>query len=137
MKISPLSREDQIVWSDLAKKASADMQVALSTPLELAAMVGGAGAMTSVMLHIAGTNMSSLATLLACTRDQEQGRNPRRDDPIPADDFLLCCLFIAAGFLLPTDPGSIPRAAIEMFRKLTGREPELPRRWTVATGAPR
>jgi hypothetical protein len=134
--MSPLSREDQIVWSDLAKKASTDMHTALKTPLDLAAMIGGAGAMTSVMLHVTGTNMSSLATLLACTRDQEQGSDPRRSDAIPADDFLLCCLFVAAGFLLPTDPGSIPRAAIEMFRKLTGRDPDLPLSWTVATGAP-
>lgn len=120
--------------TDLSRKAASDCSRSLRTTLDLAMMAAGPSAVTSIMLHVVGTNMRSLATCMTVARDQERGIDPRSNDEISVDDFLYCCLFIAAGFMAGTNTAALPMIANAMFRRVTGDEPDLPAAWKSVSG---
>lgn len=124
---------DRLV-TDLAKKASDDVRHVIRSTLDLAAMAGGVSAMTSVLIHVAGSDMLSVVTALDMTRSAERGIKADMDAPLSRDDLLFCCLFIAAGYQEDRVPGAIPATAIEMFEKITGKRPDLPMTWMTAIG---
>lgn len=132
MKLSEITPDHAALCMDLARKAGADCQQALMATVDLAMMAGGPSAATSVILHVAGRQVTSLATCLDVARHIEQGTRPVEGSTIPSDDYLFCCLYLATGFEHAGETASIPRIAADRFRKLTGREPNLPLSWTVA-----
>lgn len=130
--ISPITADYAALCTDLSRKAYADVQAAISTTLDLASMAGGPSAVTSIMVHVAGRNISGLATCMAVVRDHERGIAPDRDAALSDDDYLFCCLYLAAGFKHQGSGALIISTAVENFRKLTGRDPDIPQSWTVA-----
>lgn len=130
--ISPVTADYAALCTDLAHKAYADASGAMSTTLELASMAGGPSAVTSIMVHVAGRNLFGLATCMAVVRDHERSIQPDKNAALSDDDYLFCCVYLAAGFRHQGDGSRIVSTAVEMFRKLTGRDPDLPHSWTVS-----
>lgn len=130
--ISPITADYAALCTDLSRKAAADVSAALSTTLDLAAMAAGPSAVTSIMVHVCGRNLSALATCMEVVRDHERGIEPDKDAELTDDDYLFCCLYLAAGFRHQGSGALIISTAVDSFRKLTGRDPDIPRSWSVA-----
>ncbi len=118
------------VIEDLCKKAVDDISRVMSTTIDLAGMIGGPSAISSLLLHVAGSQMSTLASCMVAFRERERDLPRRENYASSHDDFLAACLLVFGGYV---EPGKAAEIATETFRQLKQRDPDYPAAWRLCS----
>jgi len=126
------STDEKRMLQDLSEKASLDATKAVRTTLELASMMVGPNGVSTVQMHVAGTQTVRFATCLSVVRDSERGIAVDKEKRVSNDDVLLAALMLASGYF---NPDAVSETASMMFRVLTGRDPDLPASWRKTVNA--